>query len=89
MNSISADVDEFVVLLAQLNYFKYSLLNLRLKNEKNIEMFFVNLILFFRILVNLDDNIVRHYSNEDTFVIDIMSESTNDDFTYKITLSVV
>ncbi|XP_076804990.1 grainyhead-like protein 1 homolog isoform X1 [Clavelina lepadiformis] len=41
------------------------------------------------ILVNVDDNIVRHYSNEDIFVIDIATEKTGDDVTYKVTLSVV
>lgn len=37
----------------------------------------------------MDDNIVRHYSNEDTFVIDVTSYKLEDDVTYKVTLSVV
>uniref|UniRef100_H2ZM16 Grh/CP2 DB domain-containing protein n=1 Tax=Ciona savignyi TaxID=51511 RepID=H2ZM16_CIOSA len=41
------------------------------------------------ILVNIDDNIVRHYSNEDTFIIDVETETLGNDVTHKITLSIV
>uniref|UniRef100_F7BDG3 Grh/CP2 DB domain-containing protein n=1 Tax=Ciona intestinalis TaxID=7719 RepID=F7BDG3_CIOIN len=41
------------------------------------------------ILVNVDDNIVRHYSNEDTFIIAVETETIDNDVTHKITLSVV
>ncbi|XP_039271767.2 grainyhead-like protein 2 homolog isoform X1 [Styela clava] len=39
------------------------------------------------ILVRMDDNIIRHYSNEDTFVIDIRSEHQDNTTTYKVTLT--
>lgn len=32
----------------------------------------------------MDDNIIRHYSNEDTFIIDIQREDQADSFTYKV-----
>ncbi|XP_078482696.1 grainyhead-like protein 2 homolog isoform X1 [Ciona intestinalis] len=41
------------------------------------------------ILVNVDDNIVRHYSNEDTFIIAVETETIDNDVSHKITLSVV
>lgn len=36
----------------------------------------------FRILVNMDDNIIEHYSNEDTFILSIDSYAD----AYKVTL---
>lgn len=36
-----------------------------------------------RILVNMDDNIIEHYSNEDTFILNIESHAD----AYKITLT--
>lgn len=36
-----------------------------------------------RILVNMDDNIIEHYSNEDTFILNIESHTD----TYKVTLT--
>lgn len=37
----------------------------------------------FRILVNMDDNIVKHYSNEDTFQLQIEEAGGS----YKLTLT--
>lgn len=39
--------------------------------------------LFSRILVNMDDNIVKHYSNEDTFQLQIEEVGGS----YKLTLT--
>nr|CAB3250838.1 grainyhead-like protein 2 homolog [Phallusia mammillata] len=41
------------------------------------------------ILVNVDDNIVQHYSNEDTFAIEITSQGAGDDVTHQVVLTVV
>lgn len=40
-------------------------------------------LLCVRILVNMDDNIIEHYSNEDTFILNIESHTD----AYKITLT--
>lgn len=41
------------------------------------------------ILVRMDDNIIRHYSNEDTFIIEIRSEAVSDATKHTITLTEV
>lgn len=43
----------------------------------------------FRILVRMDDNIIRHYSNEDTFTMEIRSEAFGDVTKHTITLTEV
>lgn len=42
-----------------------------------------DLFCFYRILVNMDDNIVKHYSNEDTFQLQIEEVGGS----YKLTLT--
>lgn len=41
------------------------------------------LIVFLRVLVNMDDNIIQHYSNEDTFIMAIESSAES----LRVTLS--
>ena len=40
----------------------------------------VFIVSFFRILVKLDDNIVRHYSHEATFIIEMNQLTEDRDF---------
>lgn len=35
----------------------------------------VNVFVFLRVLVNMDDNIIQHYSNEDTFILAMESSA--------------
>ena len=37
--------------------------------------------------MNVDDTIVGHYDDEDTFIIDIAAEKCNGDVIYAVTLS--
>lgn len=44
---------------------------------------FLLCVFYARILVNMDDNIIEHYSNEDTFILNIESHAD----AYKVTLT--
>lgn len=43
----------------------------------------LNVFLFLRVLVNMDDNIIQHYSNEDTFILAMESSADS----LRVTLS--
>lgn len=42
-----------------------------------------------RILVKVDDNMVRHYSNEDAFVMDVQTDHLEGCMSHHVTLAVV
>jgi len=39
--------------------------------------------------VKLDDNIIRHYSDEDAFVMDVVSEKSENGINHVVTLTVL
>lgn len=48
-----------------------------------MKLLWLNVFLFLRVLVNMDDNIIQHYSNEDTFILAMESSADS----LRVTLS--
>lgn len=55
---------------------------------KSVKQVYLMCWYFYRLLVKMDDNIIRHYSNESTFVISIKKneETHESQLNYDVTL---
>lgn len=58
-----------------LTYRHWHLYALPCLKHKSQRLMCLNLFFFLRVLVNMDDNIIQHYSNEDTFILAMESSA--------------